>query len=355
MSDLFKNMLKGGESVFLNELALDYDYLPPIIKYRENQQKRIAECIQPLFQGRAGRNLIIIGSPGIGKTAAVRAVIRELESKTDDILCVYLNCWKKDSEFKLLCDLCEQIGYTWTHNKRVDELVKVAAEILNKKAVVLVFDEADKLEEQGILYTLLEDIQRKSFILITNDLEFLATIDSRVRSRMTPELLEFKPYTLLEVEGILKQRIEYAFVPQVWDSSYIQTLAKKTFDLADLRSGLYLLRESGLLAEASSVRRIAEKHVQEAVMKLSDFKEKAVRLLDDEEKNILDLIKSNSGAETKDLFEVYKKGGGEKGYRTFQRKIRDLLENKFISAKEVNTGSGVGRTRILDYISENED
>src|SRR3989344_603495 len=239
--DLFKDVLKSNESVFSNELALDYDYLPPVIKYRENQQKHIATCIQPLFQARSGRNLIILGSPGIGKTAAVRAVLRELESKTDDIHCVYLNCWKKDSPFKLICDLCEQLGYTWTHNKRIDELIAVVAEILNKKSAVLVFDEVDKLEDQGIIYTLLEDIHRKTMVLITNDPEFLVSLDHRVRSRLTPELLEFKSYEVKEIEGILKQRVEYAFSPRTVDTLSVEIIAKKTFDLGDIRSGLYLL------------------------------------------------------------------------------------------------------------------
>lgn len=352
MSDLFKDMLKNNESVFSNELALDYDYLPPIIKYRENQQKHIATCIQPLFQGRSGRNVIILGSPGIGKTAAVRAVLRDLESKTDDIHCVYLNCWKKDSQFKLICDLCEQLGYTWTHNKRIDELVKVVAEIINKKSAVLVFDEIDKLEDQGIIYTLLEDLHRKTMILITNDPEFLASLDQRVRSRLTPELLDFKGYTLNEVEGILKQRVEYAFPAQVLDPQLIQLLAKKTFDLSDIRSGLYLLREAGLCAEANGSRKIGQKHVEDAILKLADFKSKTLALLDEEERSILELIKRNSGATTKELYTLYQKDGGQKVYRTFQRKIKDLIDGKYITSKDMYKGAENGRTRILDYVSE---
>ena len=46
---------------------------------KEQQQKHIARCIAPLLQGRQGENLFIHGAPGIGKTAALKWVLRDLE------------------------------------------------------------------------------------------------------------------------------------------------------------------------------------------------------------------------------------------------------------------------------------
>ena len=97
---LFKDILQSNETLFQNETALDYDYLPKEIKYRETQQHYIAECIKPLLQKRNGRNIIITGQPGIGKTAAIRSVLRDLANETDNIYQIYINCWKKDSFFK---------------------------------------------------------------------------------------------------------------------------------------------------------------------------------------------------------------------------------------------------------------
>ena len=91
---LFNNILKDEESLFTNELALDFDYLPEIIPHRENEQQYIATCIKPLFQERNGKNLIITGKPGIGKTAAIRFIFQELEKETDNIIPIYINCWK---------------------------------------------------------------------------------------------------------------------------------------------------------------------------------------------------------------------------------------------------------------------
>lgn len=345
---LFKDILKSDETLFQNEIALDYDYLPKEIKFRETQQAYIAECIKPLFQKRSGRNIILNGPPGIGKTAAVRSVLRELENETDDIYQVYINCWKKDSSFKIITEICHQIGYTWTHNKSGEDLIKAAANIVNKRSIVIVLDEADKLEDQSIIYSLLEDIQRKTMILITNDELFLVDMDDRIKSRLTPELLNFEPYNEKETTGILAQRKEYAFYPDVLDLESFCKIAKKTFELEDIRAGLFLMKEAGIIAEQKSSKKILEEHTDKAISRLSEFKIKKIQELNKESQQILDLIKQNSGKTIFDIFKEYEEQGGKKTYRTFSRKIRDLQKSKLINLKELNLGIE-GRTTQIHF------
>ena len=53
-------------------------------------------------------------------------------------------------------------GYKFTQNKKTDELIREAVRILNKKKVVLVFDEIDKADDHHFIYTLSEEVYRKS-------------------------------------------------------------------------------------------------------------------------------------------------------------------------------------------------
>ncbi len=205
---LFNNILKDEESLFKDETALDFDWIPSIIKYRENEQQYIATCIKPLFQERNGKNLIITGQPGIGKTAAIRFIFKELEQETDNIIPIYINCWKKDTSHKIALEICNKLNYKFTQNKTTEELIKEITKILNKKAAVFCFDEVDKLDDSSILYSILEDIYRKTIILVTNYKDWLSKLDQRIKSRLTPELLEFKAYNHKETAGILKQRTE---------------------------------------------------------------------------------------------------------------------------------------------------
>ena len=49
---IFDDMLKDSESLFMDPVVLDYDYLPKLIPYREKEQKHVAFCIKPLFVNR---------------------------------------------------------------------------------------------------------------------------------------------------------------------------------------------------------------------------------------------------------------------------------------------------------------
>ena len=122
--------------------------------------------------------------------------------------------------------------------------------------MVFCFDEVDKLEEQGILYSIIEEVYKKTIFLITNEKDWLAKLDQRIRSRMIPEVLEFEPYNYDETKGILEQRKETAFVQNIWNEEAFEKIVEKTAELRDIRIGLFLLRESGNAAESKSSRYI---------------------------------------------------------------------------------------------------
>src|SRR3989344_1560682 len=190
---LFDSVLKDNESLFLDTLPLDIDFIPPILEGRENEQQYIATCIQPLFSKRNGKNLLIMGAPGIGKTVATKHVL----------------------------------------------------------------DEVDKITDEQIFYHLLEEINRRTLVLITNNEQWLTTLDARVRSRLTPDLLVFKPYNFEETKMILKKRVEFAFAPNVLDPVAFEKIVEKAYDAKGIRAGLYLLKEAGEIAEQNAQRKIS--------------------------------------------------------------------------------------------------
>ena len=291
---LFKDILHSDESLFRNELALDYSFLPKILPHREQQQRYIAAVVKPLLTGKNGKNLFIFGASGIGKTAAMRFVLNEVEEETDEVVPVYINCWQKNTTFKILVEMCEILGYHLTHNKRTEELFQVVKNILNKKSAVFAFDEVDKLEEIDFLYAILEDIYKKSILLVTNDKGWLDDLDERVKSRLLPETLEFKPYNLEETKDVLKQRVQYAFVPSVWDNDAFELIVKKTAEAQDIRLGMHLMRESGNIAEDKSSRKITLEHATEAINKIDQFIVKKSTDLTEDEHNLLNIITKNS-------------------------------------------------------------
>ena len=155
---LFKDMLHSDQTIFKNQDALDTEFIPKILPYREKQQRYIALCIAPLLQDRTGKNLLICGTPGIGKTATIKYIFKDLENETDDVIPIYINCWQKNTTFKIIVAICEELGYKFTQNKRTEELFTIIKNMLNKKSVVFAFDEIDKIEDFDFVYTILEEI-----------------------------------------------------------------------------------------------------------------------------------------------------------------------------------------------------
>ena len=178
-------------------------------------------------------------------------------------------------------------------------------------------------------------------------------MDTRLKSRLTLEDINFKKYNHTEIKGILKNRLQYAFVSNVWEDDAFNIAAKKTAEIEDIRSGLYILKESGNCAEEVSSKKITIEHVNKAIEKLSDFSIKDKTELKEDEQEILELIKENSEKKIGDLFELYKQKGGSGVYKTFQRKIEKLSKNKFISISKTQ-GGAEGNTTIVKYERETE-
>ncbi len=245
-----------------------------------------------------------------------------------------------------MVEICEQLGYRFTQNKKTTELFKVATRILNKFSAVLVFDEIDKAEDFDFLYVLIEEVYRKSIILITNFQSWLLELDDRIRSRLMAELLEFKQYNFSETRGILSERMKYAFAPSVWEEEAFNMVAKKTSSIKDIRSGLFLLKESATLAEDKSQKKVTVEHVKQAIEKLDQFTSKKTEELDEESKFILSIVKNSSGNRIGELYKEYQKEGGKTSYKTFQRKITRLEEGKYINLTK-QSGAG-GNTTIVE-------
>ncbi len=343
---LWDDVLHGNESLFRDTVALSYDYIPKLVPFRENEQRTVAACIKPLFNRQGGRNILVYGLPGVGKTVAIRHVLNEIEEHTDDVIPLYINCWKKNTSYKILLEICDLIGYKFTHNKTTTDLFSVIKDKLNKYSVVFCFDEADKLEDSDFLYFILEDIYRCSLVLITNYKNWLAAIDERIKSRLTPELLEFRPYNDKEVREILRQRLEFAFVSDVWQDDAFAQVVEQTTQCEDVRAGLYLLKESGISAEESGSKKITIEYVQKSLGKMREFTIKQTQELEDDAKFVLSLVQEHSGKRIGELFEVYKEKGGLRAYKSFQRKIRALAEASFIDLEKVTGGAG-GNTTIV--------
>lgn len=260
-----------SQSLFLNPTALENTFLPRLLPYREEQHRYLAECIKPLQSKRSGTNLLIMGGVGIGKTASVRFILRKLLEETENIMPIYINCWKRDTSPKIINEIAQQLDIRLVEKISSDELFDRVILRLNRyDGVVFAFDEIDKVKDYDFLYRILEDVQSKTIFLVTNVSDWIAKMDRRLMSRLTMDRTEFKPYSYEETRGVLREREKYAFVPNSWNYDAFEIIIKKTFHEKDIRVGLFLMKSAADIAEGRGSK-IEVKDVEKALEKLKDF------------------------------------------------------------------------------------
>ncbi len=349
---MFKDILRSDESLFRDDTPLDFVYEPKLIQHREKEQRQIASCIRPLVQKRNGRNIFIYGKPGIGKTVSVTNLFKALDEEDgveDEAYHFMVNCWHRNTSFKVIVQICSELGYKFTQNKKTEELFRIAANILNRRSAVFAFDEIDKAEDLDFLYTILEQIYRKTVILITNHRDWILGIEERIKSRLSPEMLPFEPYTRSQVHDILESRKKLAFNEGVWEPPAFEKVVARTYQYEDIRAGLNLMKEAGQRAEDESSRKIAVRHVELAAAKMGEYSVNDATELDDEARFVLGIVKKHSGRKIGDIYRAYQAEGGQGSYKTFQRKIQRLADGKFASVKKI-TGGSEGSTTLVDYL-----
>lgn len=260
---LFNEPLGHEESLFKKPGVLSITYLPRLLPYREDKQKILAERIKRINSG--GSNVLIHGASGIGKTACVRYVLRELKENRDKIKPIYVNCWKNNTFYSVVKKVCRKLGIS-PGDKTKETLLDLTLSKLNDyQGAVLAFDEVDKNKERSFLYQFEEGLDYKTMFLVSTGKEWYAKADKRIRSRVSPEEIEFQAYNREETEGILEERKENAFVDGVWGEKAFQKVVGESYSQRDIRVGLSLMKKSGQAAEEEASRKITEEHVNQAL------------------------------------------------------------------------------------------
>jgi cell division control protein 6 len=281
-------------------------------------------------------------------------MFRDLDNAAvNDVLIVYVNCWQRNTSYQVLLEICKELGYPFTQNKRQDELMEIIKGICNKKAVVFCFDEIDKVDDLDFLYSVLQDIYKRSVVLITNYKEWLGDMEPRVKSRLMPDVVEFKPYTRDETKKILQDRVGVAFIPGCWNAEAFDAIVSKAAEAQDIRTGLFLMRQAGLAAESQSSRKILPEHATAAVEKLAEMSVSKSADLEEDTKLVFEIIKTSGGGKSGDLFKLYKEKGGDGTYKTFSRKIEKLVKTGLIKANKIVGGAEGTTTHITLASSKN--
>ncbi len=373
--NFFEDFL-NKESLFSNKQALQSSFTPETIPHRDLEIKQIADILAPSLKLEKPSNLFIYGKTGTGKTLTAKYITNHLSAvskqKSIPLKIIYLNCKLKkiaDTEYRLIAQLAREFGQEIASTGLpTDEVYKSFFNVIDsqKQLTLLVLDEIDQLVKKTgdeILYNLIrinEDLKNAQIgvIGISNNLNFIETLDPRVRSSLSEEELLFPPYNALQLQDILKQRAKESFKENALEEGVIEKCAAYAArEHGDARRALELLRVAAEIAERNNLKKVKIDHIDQAEDKIE--KDRIIDAITHQPKQskatlyaILSLyIKRKENIFTGDIYEIYKKISPQTGLRPLtQRRISDIVAELdmlgIINAKVISKGRH-GRTREI--------
>ena len=373
LSGFFESYIKK-DPLFVNKKALQGNYTPDAIPHRDEQIDQIAGILAPALRMEKPSNIFLYGRTGTGKTVVSQYVADQLMKtaikKGISLEIVYLNCKMKrvaDTEYRLLAQLANSFGAKVpATGLPTDEVYRLFIEKIDDKdrMIILILDEIDQLVHKigdGILYNLTRlngELKKAeiSFIGISNDLVFVDNLDPRVKSSLSEEELVFPPYNAVQLQDILKERVQLAFKKGVIEEGVIEKCAAYAArEHGDARRALELVRVAGELAERKNKSKVTIKFLDEAEEKIE--RDRIVDIVKTQPKqgqivlySIFNLEFDNKSF-TGDVYDIYKDKCKLCGLKPLtQRRVSDIIAELdmlgIINARVISKGR-YGRTREI--------
>lgn len=340
------------ETVFRNEEMLSPEYLPQQFPHREGQIKALADTIKPALHGRRPHNTFVFGPPGVGKTAVVKYVFKELE-EFERVAPIYINCWEYNTRHAVLSRVLNTLGgFAPRRGVATDEIFEHLVSHLGQKKVVpvIALDEVDQLianDGSQLFYDILRYGGAIGIIAISNDVFVARDLDARVKSSLAQEELIFKPYTEAELRDIIRERLKEAFRVGKVESGVLELCASAAAkNGGDVRFALECLWKAGRQADSDGSL-LTKAILEEVVRKTGDiYVEELIASLSAHEAQILRCL-CGGPLMTGELYEHYSKSAKEPvADRTFRNYISRLEALRLIDAPMTAEGMR-GKSRLV--------
>ncbi|AFK50940.1 ORC complex protein Cdc6/Orc1 [Thermogladius calderae 1633] len=377
IDELVKNLKAPSTRIFKNREILHPEYVPEVLPHRENEIRRLAEILIVALRGERPSNALLYGLTGTGKTAVARYVVKRLVEKANSLNVkleqAYVNTRKLDTTYRVVAQIASSIGLKIPPTGlAISEVYRRYINALENWGGVhiIVLDEVDyyvKREGDDLLYKLVrinEELKssRVALVGITNDINFVESLDPRVRSSLGEVEIVFPPYNAEQLFDILKQRAEMAFYPGVVDDgviSFCAALAAR--EHGDARRALDLLRVAGEIAEREGSPKVTVDHVKRANVEIEEGRvQQSVMSLPLHQKIVLKAIievaKLKGSATTGEVYLKYAEIAKELGLEPLtQRRVSEIISQLDMLGLVNATVASRGRHGVTKVIRVRSD
>ena len=364
--------------VFRDDDVLRDDYVPDTLIAREDERDDYISALRPLYRGSQPRNIFVYGDTGVGKTLATRMILDELQTDLEEtdvnLDVIWVNC-KDISSYQALVELVNKFrgpddqisesghGLSVVLNMLFEEIADCAA-----SHVVIVLDEVDSLgSDDALLYQIPRartegNVEETAvgLIGISNDFSFRDNLSARVQSTLCEHEIHFPPYDAEQLQTILADRTEQAFIEGALDDGVIELVAAMAAqETGSARQALDVIYKAGELANKREDDAVTDEHVREAFDRVErGIIEDELEALPSQSHLILGAVLAldmadESPVRRKRIYEVYETicestGMEPKAPRTIHRRLGDLSLKGFLTMTEKNQGPRGGNKYIYE-------
>ncbi len=353
-----KNLLKGDETLFRDPDVFGLSYVPEQFDYRDEQTEALAFSIRPGLRGGRILDSVCCGPPATGKTTSVKKIFDLLEETTDRIIPVHVNCKVDSTEYavfsRIYTSLTKQrTPLSGTSRKQIMD--QIARYIQTQRIqLLLCLDDANYLIYQkefiNVIYPLVRVHEvypevNIGIILIISDpaVDVMESLDVLTRSTFHPDVIEYPPYTVQEIAGILNARVIAGLFPNVLSPAHLDRIVDTCMQYGDVRLGLAIIRRAVMLAEHDARKTVTDADVEKVLDSLLNIHllERMKPLSADERlvlAEIVELSETKDKISTKEVGQVFLPTGPK---RTRMAAIFTRLSDVgLVDLEYANTGGG---------------
>ena len=365
----------GAGLILVDAAPLSYDWIPPSIVGREDEQKELATMFASIGTPGMSCRAVITGNVGSGKTVLSRTFADDLTrhlSSVRSIQSVHVNCRNHPTTSQVLQRIATSL------DERHPERGFSASEVLQgirrnirtrNQHMLLILDEVDHLlrkDGADLLYQLLRIDEGRnesgtiSLIIISQE-EVLDQLEGAIISRFgLSNHLPLSPYSAKQLTIIASQRAALCANPRAFSEEVLTLIGEAASDSGDARVAIELVEDSIRRAEMEGVDVVEQKHVQDDDVRRAKrgerFEPSIVDELNDHEKLILLAIcrrlRRDPEVTSGDISKLYRVvceeyGVKPRGNTTFWKHLKSLETRGLIDSRTGTASVGRGRTQHI--------
>lgn len=305
----------------------------------------LRSCLSPALEGARPLHCWLYGPSGSGKTCVAKHELSQMNAK-HSLGWLYVNCWDVYSFSSVIEKIVRDLKILRAEVRSTSYRMERLRAVLRDRPFLFLIDEVDRLaakERSDLIYNLSE-LGNVGLVCIGYKRRSLDELDTRVKSRLNPIVIEFKPYPEEALRTILEHRAEFGLLPDTWKPESLSQISQMA--AGDARIAIQTLRNAAYHAEKGRKDMITEEHLKQAWIGVKDLKKLyALNSLTPQHRLVYRLIDDNPGIASGELWQRYLDACKAKklepvAIRTFREYVKKLIRLELILAeKEKQWGS----------------